>query len=1219
MAGQHDASGEAYRSGSSPQSGQPRSWPYVRAGDRLGRYRIREFLGRGGMGRVYRADGPDGPVALKLIHPQYLRQDDFLRRFLLEAGAGKRIHHPNVVRTYGCEVVHLGADEQAMLVMEYVQGRTLMDLGKDLGRVPDAFLRDIAQGIAKGLEAIHAAGVIHRDLKPENVMITDDNRIKIMDLGVARLRSEEIRLSRTGHFVGSLMFAAPEQLSDNGVRCGPAADLYAIGLLLFVLASGDHPFPVGTAGEIINAHLNVLPKPLSETGAGVSAFLEEVTSTLLAKDPAARFPSATALRETLEAGESAEWWLARRTLRPEDGSGSTALPVQRGGPVRGRPAELRELNRCWRKALSGGGSALLITGEPGIGKTRLVDAFLEGLRLPAGSVGLAVAGATAPRPASAFARALPQLLGGPMGAEAVERFLPRASNVVRAVEAVADGNPDDLAPEVLVPPLIELVRAMCKRGPRVIVFDDLEAHSPLDHAIFRGLAGGTDGAALLLIAMARPTLSELLVDDLARLPRVRHLPLRRLDVSNAERVLGDILESRTLAGRLAPEVLPLAGGNPHFLREVVAGLKATNALSQDPAGTWRCAASPSAADIPESLRELFGQRLDVLAPATVDVLEAAAVQGETFEVGLVAAVLDVPVLHVLDALRGVGQDPRIVEGGGETRSFQPAIARAVVLERLGSEGRAELHARIARTLAGREAADANATPDIALHFLRAGLLDDAERYVLAGIHELISTYRYAEALRLTAEVAEHDAALPPELVLAAMVERAHVLELLGRMDEERDALTELTEYAEAHGLPVPPAAFDAHGRLLLVDGRIEDALEVFERQLASVSTTDDRVLEARARRNLGRVAIRSGELDRARALYERSLMVARAAEEPSEEILCHEALGLLFEAEGNTERARLHIGRRLELAARLGHLRHASRAHGTLARLARRWGRFREAQVHLDRQLALARQIGDRGGECKALRGLGALHLGRGRLADAHESLVAAERVASDAGRELDVASIWTDMALTHHLRGEETSMVHMAMRALSKAQRLRVPGLLVAAMSMAGQAAEESEQYDEALDWYHQALDRRARRLYAGGELLPLFGLARVWRARGRPDHAAAPLDQIVHVASALDLPGPRLVAEAMRAASLDSPPHRVVALMVRDVDRLTAHERFCIHLEMATATGDPLQIEEARALLESFAADVGVRAEELAGGCSLYRRIPGFGSARQAHRRAS
>lgn len=197
--------------------------------------------------------------------------------------------------------------------------------------------------------------------------------------------------------------------------------------------------------------------------------------------------------------------------------------------------------------------------------------------------------------------------------------------------------------------------------------------------------------------------------------------------------------------------------------------------------------------------------------------------------------------------------------------------------------------------------------------------------------------------------------------------------------------------------------------------------------------------------------------------------------------------------------------------------------------------------------------------------------------------------------------------------------MVHMAMRALSKAQRLRVPGLLVAALTMAGQAAEESGQFDEALDWYHQALDRRARRLYAGGELFPLFGLARVWRARGRPDHAAAPLDQIVHVAASLDLPGPRLVAEAMRAASLDSPPHRVVALLVRDVDRLTVHERFSVHLEMATATGDPLHLEDARTILETLAADVGVQATELAGGCSLYRRIPGFGSARQAHRRAS
>ncbi|MDJ0973527.1 MAG: protein kinase [Planctomycetota bacterium] len=1221
MAGRpYDSSEETERSRSGRRRDEPKGWPYVRAGDRLGRYRIREFLGRGGMGRVYRADGPDGPVALKLIHPQFLRQEDFLRRFMLEAGAGKRVKHPNVVRTYGCEVVRIGNDDQAMLVMEHVEGRTLMQLSKDLDRVPDGFLRDIAQGITRGLEAIHAAGVIHRDLKPENVMITTENQIKIMDLGVARLRTDEIRLSRTGHFVGSLLFAAPEQLSDNGVRCGPAADLYAVGLLLFVLATGDHPFPAGTAGEIINAHLNNTPKRVREVVPEISPFIESVTDTLLAKAPADRFPSATALRETLETAESSEWWLDRRHLRPEDGSGSTQLPVRRLGPVRGRPTELRELNASWRRAMGGSGGVILITGETGIGKSRLVDAFLEGLRLPSGSVGLAVPDADADadgEPGSAFRRALATLVQD--DPEQLESLLPSAPGTAERMRAfLADGAPAD-AGDALRCDVLETVRALTTHCPRVIAFDDLDRHTPLDQTLFRALALQADRLPLLLVGMARPCLPADLVDELARLPRVRRLPLVRLDGSNAERVLGDILESTTLAGRLAPELLPITGGNPLFLTEFVEGMKATNVLTRDPGGQWRCAEHVAEAAVPDTLHVLFDQRLSSLDEEARAVVEAAAVQGEMFDIGLVAKVLDQPVLHVLDCLHGLGNNPQIVRGGGETRRFDPALGRAIVLERLGPEGARRLHARTAEVLAAPEDGAPLESSRIALHYLRASMAAEAEPYVLDAVSTLATAYRYSEALTLAAEVVAHRDSLPPPLVLRVLVERARSLELLGRRDEEREALSELEAFAEAHGMDVPHEAVDARGRLLLVDGELEAARAVFESQLDDARDAGARLREARARGNLGCIAMRTGEIEDARSHFERSLLLARAARDLGAEITCHENLGDLFESEGQGDRARMHVGRRLELAARLSDLRDAARAHGALARLSRRWGRFRESQVHVDRQLALARQVGDRGAECHALRGLGALHAARGRLESALEALTGAERVATDAGRELDVAAIWTDLARLHLLRGEETSMVHLAMRALSKAQRLRVPGLLVAALTLAGNAAEEGDQLDEALDWYHQALDGRRRRHRAGGEIAPLFGLARIWRLRGRADHAAAPLDQIVHLAGAYDLYGPRLVAESMRAAALESPPHRVLALLVRDVDRLTVHERFCVHLEMATATGDPLHLEEARAILDALAADCGQEAVDLAAGYSLYRRIPGYGSARQLQRRAS
>jgi serine/threonine protein kinase len=159
--------------------------------ERLGEYTIHRELG---------ATGPDGVVALKVVHPHLLETPGFFERFMREAHIGQSVLHANVVRTLDCDAL----EDHHFLVMEYVEGQTLADLLTELERVPEELCRHVAREICKGLAAVHAAGVIHRDLKPENVLITADHVVKVMDLGVARLADEQLRLSKSGAFVGSV-------------------------------------------------------------------------------------------------------------------------------------------------------------------------------------------------------------------------------------------------------------------------------------------------------------------------------------------------------------------------------------------------------------------------------------------------------------------------------------------------------------------------------------------------------------------------------------------------------------------------------------------------------------------------------------------------------------------------------------------------------------------------------------------------------------------------------------------------------------------------------------------------------------------------------------------------------------------------------------------------------------------------------------------------------
>ncbi|MHC4817425.1 MAG: serine/threonine-protein kinase, partial [Planctomycetota bacterium] len=229
--------------------------------ERIGSREILEVLGVGGMGTVYLAEealpddlsrrssvgakadasGQRRRVGLKVIHPHLIHSPGYLKRFRREAEIGRRVRHPNVVQTYGVDVVQQDRRHFHCLVMEYVQGQTLRELAEEFEQVPEQLCRHIGLEVAKGLVAIHAAGAIHRDLKPENVLLTDDEMVKVMDLGVAHVSGDEaLRLSRTGAFVGSLLYAAPEQFGG-----GPAdgrCDLYALGLTLYELAGGKHPF-----------------------------------------------------------------------------------------------------------------------------------------------------------------------------------------------------------------------------------------------------------------------------------------------------------------------------------------------------------------------------------------------------------------------------------------------------------------------------------------------------------------------------------------------------------------------------------------------------------------------------------------------------------------------------------------------------------------------------------------------------------------------------------------------------------------------------------------------------------------------------------------------------------------------------------------------------------------------------------------------------------------
>jgi serine/threonine-protein kinase len=261
------------------------------AGRSIAGYRLLERVGEGGTATVYRAEHEThGPCAVKTLRERLRNDPTAVKRFLREAGYGSRVQHPNVVRTYD----YGDQDGLYYLALEWADGEPLAEYISRLGRLPPAEVGAIVSQLAGALAAAHAVGIIHRDLKPENIVYNPaTGTAKLLDFGIARDAQEDPaeRLTRTGFFVGTLQYVAPEALS--GELVGERADIYSLATITYYMLTGRHPYGGGSPRELFQQLLTDAPKGLNEAVRGLRfpRALEQAVMKALARDPAKRQPT----------------------------------------------------------------------------------------------------------------------------------------------------------------------------------------------------------------------------------------------------------------------------------------------------------------------------------------------------------------------------------------------------------------------------------------------------------------------------------------------------------------------------------------------------------------------------------------------------------------------------------------------------------------------------------------------------------------------------------------------------------------------------------------------------------------------------------------------------------------------------------------------------------------------------------------------------------------
>lgn len=710
----------------------------IHPGARIGNYVFVREIGSGGMARVLLAKDPAGQlVALKVLRKNRFKTG--LARFRREFRALSRINHANVIRVeaYGDLFGH------PYIAMEYVDGPDLHTHIRAFRNWDDdkrwQRCSEVLVDLCRALAAIHRRGLVHRDLKPSNVLIHREGVCKLTDFGIVKDLDPSADPNLSTTLVGTWAYASPEQISGNPID--HRSDLYSLGVILFAMLTGKRPFVAKDMAGYLQLHRDRPAPAPRELVREVPLHLDEICRRLLQKNPRDRYQSAQEILYRLEAEEKAPAAVA---------SGDAWNP-----PIVGRDLELESLTNAVAALTDRRGGVIVLEGEDGCGKSRLLDRTAE----RAASLGLPVHRIEFQRSAPPFAA---MLKAGRDIARELEDHVP--AELRTALDMFSRGEAPRLDTRyALYDGFREGMLRILEDRPFVLLIDDLHEAPARDLDLVAYLVRTLvqrEQQPLLVVISVRPKASAA-ADALAtgeglglEPQQMTVGPLSREDIASLVfDLIGDSLAGRLLAQRLHKET----EGNSFFVTEFLRSLLAQGVIAPGPAHAAEARRvltiepeeiATGHLEIPLGIRQMMKSRLGAVAAADRPVLEALAVAGREIDFDVLLDALDVDEEPTLDALErllaaGIVRERRV--GDTVLHAVTHRKFADVVYRDLDPEKRTQLHRKIAAALELRSANSPTALEIVGDHYRRAGDSGRAYRYLVAAARRLVDRSLVQEA------------------------------------------------------------------------------------------------------------------------------------------------------------------------------------------------------------------------------------------------------------------------------------------------------------------------------------------------------------------------------------------------------------------------------------------------------------------------------------------
>ncbi|MCE7980111.1 MAG: tetratricopeptide repeat protein [Caldilinea sp. CFX5] len=909
------------------------------------RYHLYERLGAGGMGVVYRAqDRLTGEtVALKRVAGQGLSAaDDPALRLALahefQALAGLR--HPNIigVRDYG-----FAGNGQPYFTMDLLYNpRTLVAAGQLLATEAKV---QLLLPVLHALAYLHRRGIIHRDLKPGNILVSGQT-VRVLDFGLATLSGQIAPPS------GTLRYMAPEVL--RGGQATPASDLYAVGVIAYELFAGWHPF--APTGQSVSIERLISVEPDWEY-LDLEPALLAVLQRLLAKEPMARYPDAATVIAAL--GEATGQSLPVETV-------ATRESFLQAAPFIGRDGELAQMTTALAQAAAGQGSAWLIGGESGVGKSRLLSELRTRALVRGALVVRSQASSTGGAPYQLWPEVVRWLLllTEPTDLEAAV-LKPLLSTIDEFLERpVADAPVLDakLAQSRLFSTVAALLQRAAAQQPLLLLLEDLHWADENSLALLQWLnrlvqEPDKGQTALLIVATYRrgeaPKLPE-------QLPTMQSLRLRRLQPTQIETLSVAMLGDHGRRAQLVEFLQHETEGNTFFVVEVL------RALAEEAGQLDRVAAMTLPKQIfPGGVQQVVQRRLQRAPAAYQPLLQWAAVAGRQLDLAVLRAVDDTTDL---DAWLDVCANAMILEMQEGRWQFSHDKLREGLLQTVPPAAQRYYHHQLG--LAIERVHAEQLTPhyaNLAYHFGQAGETTQERTYLRLAAEAAQAAYANSAAINYYERLL---AVTDDVYTLADLLLRlGDVLHFVGRWAEAEQHYRRLLTLHEgqdftsdAQGQALLARCHHAMGVLKRNRGDFNGAHEWLRQAQTSFAALPDLSRLGEVLSEIGNVYYLQGAQREGRRYLEEGLTVVRQAGNRAAEAAALHRLGSVYYSSGNYGEARTYATQALALYEALGNKVGMANAHNNLANIERSVGDYATAQTRRRTTLHLRQEIGDKWG-----------------------------------------------------------------------------------------------------------------------------------------------------------------------------------------------------------------------------------------------------------------